>query len=108
MVGINWYRNVHHHLESKVKRHYHELVKNQLPPNVTPLEHFTLETKLYYKNKASDGRNVVPIIEKYFLDGLQQHNVVTNDTVINDLGGSWKVVEQSKDNPRCEITLIPL
>ena len=30
MVGMNFYRNAHHHLQNKVKVHYHSIVAEQL------------------------------------------------------------------------------
>ena len=87
-----------------MKRDFHELVLNQVKPLDSVIKEFTLHTDLYYKNPSSDGRNIVPMVEKFVLDALQGP-VLANDNVQYDKGGSWTVVEMDKDNPRVEITL---
>lgn len=87
-----------------MKQEFHELVLNQIEALDPPIKEFTLHTDLFYKNPSCDGRNVVPMVEKFVLDALQGP-VITNDNVRCDLGGSWSVVEQDKENPRVEITL---
>lgn len=87
-----------------MKQEFHELVLNQIKPLNPPIEEFTLHTNLFYKNPSCDGRNVVPMVEKFVLDALQGP-VITNDNVRCDLGGSWSVSGQDKENPRVEITL---
>ena len=105
LVGLNWERNAHYHIKSEVKRHYHELIAKQVPTPTTSIKQFRTTAKLYWKNSASDGRNIVPMIEKYLLDGLQECGYLTNDTVLFDLGGSWEPITQDKTNPRVEITI---
>lgn len=87
-----------------MKQEFHELVLNQVDALDTPIEEFTLHTDLFYKNPSCDGRNIVPMVEKFVLDALQGP-IITNDNVKCDKGGSWAVVEQDKLNPRVEITL---
>ena len=105
LVGLNWERNAHYHIKSEVKRYYHSLVAEQAPDLDTPLTTFDTHTVLYYKNPSSDGRNIVPMIEKYVMDGLQECGVLTNDNVKFDLGGSWEVGGPDKLNPHVEITV---
>lgn len=104
LVGLNFYRNAPYFIQNKMKQDFHELVLNQVQALEKPIESYTLHTDLYYKNPSCDGRNVVPMIEKFVLDALQGP-VTSNDNVKCDLGGSWEVVEQDKENPRVEITL---
>lgn len=87
-----------------MKQDFHELIKNQLNGE-TIAGKFTVHTKLYYKNPSSDGRNVVPMVEKFLLDALQEAGVIVNDNVKYDMGGSWEVAGQDKLNPRVEITI---
>lgn len=105
LVGLNHYRNAHYYIKNKMKQDFHELVSNQLK-NAEPITgQYKVHTKLYYKNPSSDGRNIVPMIEKFLLDALQELDLVSNDNVKLDVGGSWEVVEQDKENPRCEIQI---
>ena len=107
LVNMNWYRNAFHHLSNEVKTYYHDLVKEQVKDSDETFNKYTLHTKVFYKNKSCDGRNIVPVIEKFVLDALQEAEVTTEDTVKEDLGGSWEVADQDKDNPRVEIEIIP-
>ena len=104
LLGMNFYRNAHHHIQNKLKQEISELVYNQLdsPPKFTT---FSTHYKLYYKNNACDPSNIVPLIEKVLLDALQHSEVIANDNVKFHLSSSWEVVGQDRDNPRCEITI---
>ena len=105
LVSDNYMRNAHHHLKNTIKQHYHQLVQEQLPPWTTPVSTFSIRMTLYYKSTNSDPSNVYHQIEKFFLDAIQQHNVITNDTVLNHLGTVSTAAICDKTNPRCEITL---
>ena len=108
LIGLNWERNAHFFIKSEVKRHFHDLVINQIIPISNPYTLFTTHTKLYYKNPSCDGSNIIPMIHKYLLDALQECKVLSNDSVKYEMGGSWEVVGQDKLNPRCEITITPI
>ena len=104
LVGLNWERNAHYHIKAKVKRHYHELIKAQLGKS-TPIGKFQTETTLYYKSPVCDPRNIISMMDKYLLDGLQEHAILTNDNVKYDMGGIVNPSIQDKINPRVEITI---
>lgn len=101
-VGLNWYRNAHHVEQNNVKKHYQELVTEQLTGEV--FDQYQLTSELFYKNTACDGHNTV-IIEKFLLDALQTGNAVKNDNVKHHMGTCWSVAGQDKENPRLEITI---
>lgn len=103
LCGMNNYRNWHHHTSNSWKTHYHELVLSQLPDN-PQFNQFTLDIKLYYK-RSCDPSNVVPLMEKAFLDALQSANLIPEDNVLHHISTTWTVAGQDKDNPRCEITI---
>lgn len=105
LVGMNFYRNAHYHDQNKVKKDFHEVVCSQLGAD-TVEDQFRLSIKLYYKNTSCDGANIVALIEKFSLDALQEHGTIINDNVKYHLGTTWEIVEQDKDNPRCEVTVI--
>jgi hypothetical protein len=105
LVGLNWERNAHYFIKSEVKRHYHQLVADQVPTSNIPLEKFEVEIKLFYKTPTCDPWNIISMIMKYLLDGLQECDVLTNDNVKFDCGGSILPPEQDKLNPRVEVTI---
>ena len=106
LVGANFFRNAHFHVKNKMKQDYHAMVADLLTTTTTSINTpFTVEYKLYYKNPSCDGSNVVSMIEKFFLDAIQEINIVENDNVNYHLGSTWSIGGQDKSNPRCEITL---
>lgn len=105
LVGLNWERNAHHFMKNTVKKVYHQLTYRQLESPDSPLTKFTVHTTVYWKNSSCDPRNVVPMIEKYALDALQLHGVLTNDNAKFDMGGTFSNGGQDKENPRCVIII---
>jgi hypothetical protein len=106
LMSLNWYRNAFYHQQAKVKRDYHELISNfNLKLDID--SPYKLHLTLYYKNKNSDGANIAPLIEKFFLDAIQDLKIVKNDTVMYHLGTTWEVGGEDKENPRCEVVLLP-
>lgn len=104
LVGLNWWRNAYHHEQNEVKKHYHALIAVSVLPSPVSGP-FQLEILLYYKNSASDGSNVCPMMEKYILDALQELNIVKQDNVKYHYGTIWSIGGQDTSNPRVEITL---
>lgn len=104
MVGMNWFRNAHHHEQNAVKKYYHDLVAaGPLPsPTTSP---FRLEIVVYYRNPASDGSNIASMFEKFILDSLQTLKIIPQDNVKHHYGTIWSVGGQDTANPRVEITL---
>lgn len=108
LVGLNWERNAHYFIKNEVKKYYHKLVSDQVIPPDKPYEKFKIITTIYWKNSSSDPRNIVPMIEKYVLDALQECKVITNDNANYDMGGSFINSGQDKENPRVIIEVIPV
>ena len=110
LVGMNSYRNWFYHLQNAVKRHYHEIIAEQVkqsPQTPTITGCYTLSIDVYYKNAACDGANIAALIEKFSLDGLQECGVTINDSVKYHLGTTWRIAGRDKENPRCVITIYP-
>ena len=107
LVGMNWFRNAHYHEQNKVKTHYHELIGDIVPHLARINSQYSLNIDLYYKNPTCDGSNISALMEKFVLDALQEFKVVTQDNVKFHIGTTWSVIEQDRDNPRCEITIQP-
>lgn len=105
LVSLNAYRNWHYHTSNNFKKHYHQLVGEQLE-GISPISGpFQLDLSLYYKNPNCDGSNIASMMEKVVLDALQEHQIIINDNVKYHLGSTWRISAQCKTNPRCEINI---
>ena len=105
LVGMNTFRNAHHFLQNNMKKHFHQLVQEQLEPTEQPITKFSVSYELYYKSPVCDASNIIALIEKFYLDAIKEHGLVIDDNVNYHLSSSWRVVNQDKENPRVEITL---
>lgn len=105
LVGMNLYRNAHHFLQNAMKKHFQELVLEQLPSVEQKLKQFTVNYKVYYKSPVCDGSNIVALIEKFYLDAIKTHGLISDDNVNYHLGSTWSVAGQDKENPRVEIAI---
>ena len=105
LVGMNLYRNAHHFLQNAMKKHFQELVLEQLPSVEQQLKQFTVDYKVYYKSHVCDGSNIVALIEKFYLDAIKTHGLISDDNVNYHLGSTWSVAGQDKENPRIEIAI---
>lgn len=104
LVSSNWFRNAHYFDKNNVKQHYDRLAYLKLvKEDVDAIEgKFRTKYRYYYKNKGSDGSNVVSMMEKFFLDTLQSSNVVKEDNVLFHSSDGFRCYED-KANPRIEI-----
>lgn len=105
LVGMNLYRNAHHFLQNNMKKHFQDLVIEQLPSVVEVIQQFTVTYKLYYKSPVCDASNIVALIEKFYLDAIKEHGLIIDDNVNYHISSSWQVVAQDKTNPRIEVTI---
>ena len=105
LVGMNLYRNAHHFLQNAMKKHFQELVLEQLPSVEQQLKQFTVDYKVYYKSPVCDGSNIVALIEKFYLDAIKTHGLISDDNVNYHVGSTWSVAGQDKENPRIEIVI---
>jgi hypothetical protein len=110
LVGMNWYRNAHYYLQNKVKKHYHELVRELLKFQEIYIfdRHLTFNRcrvsyVLWYKNPASDMMNVVACLDKFILDALQKLGNLDNDAVKNYDMMEARVGGRDRLNPRLEV-----
>lgn len=108
LVNDNFVNNAHYHLYNAVKKHYHSLIGEQRADLPTLTGPFKLHFKIYYKNPSCDASNIVHAMEKFALDGMQEHGVIINDNVQYHLSSSWEVAGQDKANSRCEIEITAL
>ena len=105
LVGMNLYRNAHHFLQNAMKKHFQELVLEQLPSVEQQLKQFTVNYKVYYKSPVCDGSNIVALIEKFYLDAIKTHGLISDDNVNYHVGSAWSVAGKDAINPRVEIAI---
>ncbi len=105
LVGMNLYRNAHHFLQNAMKKHFQELVLEQLPSVEQKLKQFTVNYKVYYKSPVCDGSNIVALIEKFYLDAIKTHGLISDDNVNYHLGSTWSVAGKDAISPRVEIAI---
>ena len=105
LVGMNLYRNAHHFLQNAMKKYFQELVLEQLPPVEQQLKQFTVNYKVYYKSPVCDGSNIVALIEKFYLDAIKTHGLISDDNVNYHVGSTWEVAGKDAINPRVEIAI---
>lgn len=104
LTGMSWYRNAHYHTQNKWKLDFHELIEQQIVSTKIKSPYKT-ELNIFYKNPTCDASNISALMEKVSLDSLQKLNITDSDSVKHHIGSSWNVVQQDKDNPRCEIVI---
>jgi len=104
LVSSNWFRNAHYYLKNNVKVHFENLIRINVKLNNHEKinEPYITRYRYYYKNKASDGSNVVSMLEKFFLDGMQKSGVLPEDNVLFHSSDGFRCFEDKK-NPRIEI-----
>lgn len=104
LVSSNWFRNAHYFDKNNIKQHYDKLGQLKLVKEcATPIKgKFRTKYRYYYKNKGSDGGNVVSMMEKFFLDTLQNCKIVEEDNVLFHSSDGFRCYED-KTNPRIEI-----
>jgi hypothetical protein len=105
LVGLNWFRNLYHYTKNKVKQDYHKLVADATV-NMEPIKgQYKTKYVLYYKSKVCDGPNIVPMIEKFALDGLIEAGMIEEDNVQYNVGSDGWYAIQDKENPRLKIII---
>lgn len=100
LVGMNWYRNAHFLVTSKVKNDYHDMVSKQLK-NLT-FDKIRLKYHVYVGRRNTDGHNIRAVIEKFFLDGLVECGAIKDDSIDYVVGDTSEYF-LDKENPRIEI-----
>lgn len=107
LLGLNFYRNAHYHVNNKVKINFERLIAEKIKDkiNETYFKEYMIHYELYYKNSQCDLMNVVSVIDKFVQDSLQELGIVENDNVkyckevVASVGG------QDKENPRVRVII---
>lgn len=107
LLSMNWYNVAHYQEKNHIKQYYNKLVADILKERVNTRFNGKIRVsyKLYYKNSASDMMNIVSIIDKFFLDALQELKIIEDDNVLNYRECKIEVAGQDKERPRVEIVV---
>ena len=104
-INLNTYRNQHFLVESKCKKEFKELMRNQLEgiEFKTPVE---ITYKVYKASKRQlDKMNVISIASKYLMDAITEFGcwLDDNDDIIKK--ETILPTEIDKSNPRVEVLI---
>lgn len=105
LLGINWYRNAHHHAQNAAKKDVSKLIEPQLDEHINIPGKYKVLYEYYYRTPSSDLMNVVALTSKIVNDALQEYGVVINDNVQYCIEEVAKVGGMDKDAPRCVVTI---
>ena len=101
LMSLNWYRNSHYGIKDKVKKHYHEIVFEQLRGAKKPFEkRIGVKYRLFYKRGDCDLMNVVSVLDKFLLDALVQAGMIKDDNVNKYISCHAEVGGKDSENPR--------
>ncbi len=107
LLGLNFYRNAHYHVNNKVKTEFERLIAEKIGDRVndTHFKEYMIHYELHYKNKVCDLMNVISVVDKFVQDSLQELGIVENDNVqyckevVASVGG------QDKEKPRVNVII---
>ena len=104
LIGMNWYSRAHQHQQHAVRKYYSNIIRSHVNCMEIdePIKKFKTRYSLYYKNPSSDPSNIVQVMEKLLLDGLQDAGVLTEDNAKHHVGSDGWDSQQDKENPRIE------
>jgi len=102
LVGMNKYMRMNPHARNKMTKHYYQLIR-YLSKGEPIYGQYRAKYTLFYKNPLSDAPNIVSVIEKLLMDGLQECGKVQEDNCKFYLGGEWDIGGMDVDSPRVEI-----
>ena len=105
LVGMNWYRNAHHHIKNKVKTWFTDEILRQLrEADAQAIKgHYELAIIYHYKSVVSDLGNVCGLASKHANDAFEKYGLIENDNVKFCKKEAYYVGTADKENPRVEI-----
>jgi len=105
LVGMNKYERLHYIPRNDMKKHYYKLIKAKLTGIGAIKTKIATHYTVYYKNKTCDAPNVVAVIDKMFMDALQEFGIIKQDNVQSYVKSSWDIGGMDRVNPRIEIKI---
>jgi hypothetical protein len=102
LVGMNKYERMNKHALNKLKKHYNQLIR-YLSKGEAISGQYRAKYTIFYKNPLSDAPNIVSVIEKLLMDGLQECGKIQEDNCKFYMGAEWEIGGMDKANPRVEV-----
>lgn len=103
--NLNTYRNLHYIVNNQAKIAYKDLMKEQID-KLPKLNRISLEFVLHKSsNRKIDRHNICTVIEKYFMDALQEENKIDGDDDKFIIQEVYKTGETIKNRGYCEIII---
>lgn len=103
LLGFNQVIPLHPFSRNKIKQWFNGLIAEKLSYPERYDGAYTVEYELWYSHKRIDASNVIGIIEKFSLDGLQECGAILNDNINCHVGSVYKIGGLDKDNPHVKI-----
>lgn len=108
ILNLNNYRNAHHRILSLAKVAYSNLIKSLVPEGIQ-VDRCRLRYIYYPKTRRRyDVSNPCSVIDKFVCDTLTELGVWPDDSSEFVRGVAYIPGEVDKENPRCELEIIPL
>lgn len=105
LLGLNKYERMHYHPLNKLKQDFYALIRSQIDKTNKIDGSYKTNFKLWYKNPTCDAPNIIAVIEKLVMDGLQKYDCIKEDNVKFYKGASWEVVGKDVEYSRVEIVI---
>jgi len=104
-INFNEARLMNRFTYPKVKKAFAEIAREQVQWKIYQWQ-IKVVYNLYYKNIQSDVTNWIAVVDKFFLDVLQKEGCIPDDNVQHVIETVARVIEQDRDNPRVEVSII--
>ena len=105
LISMNRYRNAHWSIQNKEKQALHGIIKDKIHSQ-KQIGQFKTHYRLYTKTFGCDGSNIIAMIEKYYLDTINEANIIKDDNLNNHIGSSREFAGIDSKDPRAEVDLI--
>lgn len=106
-LNLNVYRNMHHHVSNNIKQQFKNVVGWSLIGR--KFNKIEIEYTVFPKvNRPYDVSNICAIVDKFFSDALVSVGAIEDDNFNFIPKVTYKWGGHCKENPRCEVRIIPL
>lgn len=104
-LNLNDYRNAHYQVLASAKRTFNYLMMKELANirHVCKFDCIQVDYLLYPKTKGRiDGNNIIAVVDKFFMDSLQDMGIISDDDVHHVKCYTWKYFLPDGNGPRIE------
>lgn len=107
IVSWNWFQNLHFTQKGKIKKHYEDIVIEQLKDIIpdSKIKKYRISAYLYYDDSRMDINNLYGNLIKFLEDGLIKVGLIEDDSIKYGIRYAIYVEEYDKENPRMEFTI---